>query len=270
MSIQITRSTLFVFFLWMVCFNNATSAKGTALHHCNAPHDTTSTTPSIDHLINKTDPAWPKIKMMADSATNHITILPVDTNAAKDALFKLQVTTRSSMGALVFMTGGLLIDNGWIRILGSGNSKLQRTLPDWNIKNGLMGNGKVSPYLLVADDALGGFFLLNGGGLGSDKGMMYYFAPESLEFEPMEMNYTEFLDFCFNGDLDLFYGQNRFANWKEEVAKLHGDVVYNFYPTLWSLEGLDINANKRTIVPVEEQWTFNMITRSQLGLDRKR
>jgi Protein of unknown function DUF2625 len=268
MTIQSVSSSFF--FLMVVLFNNAVSAKDITLHDFSVTDDTTSITPSIDHLINNTDPAWTKIKMMIDSAANPITILPVDSIAAKDALFKLQVTTRSSIGALVFMTGGLLIDNGWIRILGSGNSKLQRTLPDWNIEKGLMGNGKASPYLLVADDALGGFFLLNGGGLGSDKGMMYYFAPENLEFEPMEMNYTEFLDFCFNGDLDLFYGQNRFANWKEEVAKLNGDMVYNFYPTLWSLEGLDINANKRTIVPVTEQWTFNMTTRSQLGLDRKR
>ncbi len=260
---------LFIAFLSMLFINNF-SINGDDIPQTLVAADTTSKPPSIDHLINKTDPAWPKIKSMIDSAANSVSILPVDTNASKNTLFKLQVTTRSSMGAVVFMTGGILIDHGWIRILGSGNLKLERTLSDWNIQNGLLGTGKAAPYLLVADDALGGFFLLNGGGLGSDAGSMYYFAPDNLEFEPMDMNYTEFLYFCFNGDLDLFYGQYRFTNWKEEVEKLSGDMVYNFYPTLWSLEGLDINANQRTIIPVKEQWTFNMTTRSQLGLDNKK
>jgi hypothetical protein len=36
------------------------------------------------------------------------------------------------MGAIIYETGGLLVDNGWIRILGSGHKKLDRNLPEWN------------------------------------------------------------------------------------------------------------------------------------------
>jgi hypothetical protein len=36
------------------------------------------------------------------------------------------------MGTIVYMIGGLLIDNGWIRITGSGNIKLTRSLPAWS------------------------------------------------------------------------------------------------------------------------------------------
>ena len=86
----------------------------------------------VDELINKTDPAWPVLKKMIKSAKNKVEVLPVDTTQGKDALYKTQVTTHSIMGAIVYSTGGLLVDNGWIRILGSGSPALQRTLPDWN------------------------------------------------------------------------------------------------------------------------------------------
>jgi hypothetical protein len=85
---------------------------------------------SLDELINKTEPGWTLVKQWVDSAKNKIEILPVDTEKAKDALYKTQVTTRSPMGPIVYMTGGLIINNGWIRILGSGNSKLERSLPE--------------------------------------------------------------------------------------------------------------------------------------------
>ena len=43
---------------------------------------------------------------------------------AEFALYKTQVTTRSPMGAIIYETMNILIDNGWIRILGSGNEKI--------------------------------------------------------------------------------------------------------------------------------------------------
>src|SRR5215207_2965629 len=85
-----------------------------------------------EELIDKKDPGWVIVEGWIKTAKNKVEILPVDELKAKEALFHTQVTTRSPMGAIVFMTGGLLIDDGWIRILGSGNSKFNRTLPDWN------------------------------------------------------------------------------------------------------------------------------------------
>jgi len=70
----------------------------------------------VDELIIRTDPGWPIVKQWIDSAKNKVEILPVDTAKAKDALYKTQVTTRSPMGAIIYSTGGIFIDNGWIRI----------------------------------------------------------------------------------------------------------------------------------------------------------
>ena len=222
----------------------------------------------VNELINTTNPGWPVVKDWIESAKNKVEILTADSAKAKDALFKTQVTTRSPMGSVVYMTGGILVDDGWIRILGSGNPKLNRTLPDWNKEKSIKKFGEASPFLLVADDAIGGFYLLNGGGLGKDLGKIYYFSPDNLTYEPLDLTYSDFLQFCFNNDLDKFYKGKRWTKWRDEVSKLEGDKVFSFYPTLWSKEGKNINKNTRKVISIEEQYNLNIDTRKQLGLDK--
>jgi hypothetical protein len=198
---------------------------------------------TVDELINKTDPGWPFVQQLIDSAKNKVEVLPVDTTKSKDALFKTQVTTRSPMGAVIYNTGGILVDNGWIRILGSGSNKLSRTLPGWNKGKSFKNFGEKPSYLLIADDAVGGFFAINGGGLGKDPGKVYYLSPDRLLWEPLDLTYTDFLQFCFSGNLPEFYKSLRWANWKEDVIKLDGNSVYNFYPFLWTKEGKGYRKN---------------------------
>lgn len=222
----------------------------------------------IKELINTTDPAWPIVQDWIKNAKNKVAVLPADTAQAKDALRKLQVTTRSPMGALVYETGGLLIDDGWIRILGSGSAKLKRSLPGWNKGKSFKDYGEPPAFLLIADDALGGFFLLNGGALGKDAGKIYYFSPDNLEYEPLGIGYTDFLHFCFNSDLEKFYQGNRWTGWRNDVSGLEGDSVFNFYPFLWTKEGKDINKSSRKVIPVEEQYQLNLDFRKQLGFGK--
>lgn len=223
----------------------------------------------VEELIHKTDPGWVPVNQWIQSAKNKVEILPVDTAKATEALYKTQVTTRSPMGAIVYRTGGLLIDNGWIRILGSGNAKLNRTLPDWNKRRAFTEFGETPPFLLIADDAIGGFYLLNGGALGKDIGKIYYFSPDNLEYEPLNLTYTGFLQFCFDSDLEQFYKTTRWKNWQEEVTQLDGNQVFSFYPFLWSHEAKDINKIARKVIPIDEQYNLNMIFRKKLGLDKE-
>lgn len=222
---------------------------------------------TVEELI-KTDLGWILVYGWIAQAKNKVEMLPVDTAKAKDALYKTQVTTNSPMGGLIHKTGGLLIDNGWIRILGSGNTKLNRSLPDWNKGKSFNDFGEAPSFLLIADDAIGGFFLLNGGGLGEDLGKVYYFSPDNLEFEPLDITYTEFLQFCFNNDLSEFYDGMRWTNWREDVAALNGNEVFSFFPFLWTTEGSDINKCERKPVPVQEQYKLNLDMRKQIGLGK--
>lgn len=81
---------------------------------------------TLADLINTADPAWPLIQEWLDEAANPVEILPHDPAAAEAELVKTQVTTRSVMGAVVYETGGILINHGWLRILGSGSPRACR------------------------------------------------------------------------------------------------------------------------------------------------
>lgn len=223
---------------------------------------------TVDALINKDDPGWTLIKSWIDTANNKVEVLPVDSAKATDALFKTQVTTQSPMGAVVYMTGGILIDHGWIRILGSGSTRLNRSLPEWNKGKSLITYGEAPGYWLIADDVLGGFFAVNTGTFSTEKiGTVYYLAPDNLEWEDLNMTYAGFLHFCFNANLDKFYEGFRWKDWQKEVAGLSGDKVFMFFPFLWSKDWKDINKVTRDQAPAEVQFKFNMETRKRLGLE---
>ncbi len=223
---------------------------------------------AVEELINTADPAWPLIKQGIDSATNKVEILPADPAKAKDALYKSQVTTQSPMGAVLYNTGGILIDNGWIRILGSGHARLTRSIPGWNKDKSFREYGEAAGYWLIADDVLGGFFAVNVGTFSRTKlGIVYYLAPDNLEWEDMNMTYSEFLLFCFKGNLEKYYEGFRWKDWQKEVSALPGDKVFMFFPFLWSKDWKDINKVTREQGPAELQFKITIDTRKRLGLD---
>lgn len=67
------------------------------------------------------------------------------------------------VSALAHETGGLLVDHGWLRLFGSGHERLRRALGAWNETLGI----PMSDFFLVAGDAVGGAFAMNGTALGS-------------------------------------------------------------------------------------------------------
>ncbi len=163
------------------------------------------------------------------------------------------------MGAIVYETGGILVDHGWIRILGSGYKKLDRSLMGWNRGKSFKNVGEQPSFLLIADDVLGGFFALNGGGLGNTGiGKVFYFAPDSLNWEQTDMGYTEFIRFCFSGDLKKFYEGYRWNDWQKDIETLDGNSGISVYPFLWTKEGKDINKDSRRPVPIQELWSLHM------------
>jgi len=222
----------------------------------------------VEDLINHTDPGWPIVQDWIKHATNKVEVLPRDSIRAADALYFVQVTTRSPMGAVIFETGGLLIDHGWIRVLGSGSARLNRSMPDWNKGKTFEEYGDHTPYYLIADDVLGGFFAINGGGLGDDPGKVYYLSPDGLDWEPMHYSYSEFLNFCFNGPLDKFYQGFRWQGWEKDLDSLSGERAYSFMPPLWSKEGKDIRRDSRKDVPVEEFYRLIFEIRKQRSLNK--
>jgi hypothetical protein len=218
---------------------------------------------TAEELINKKDPAWPLVKKWIDSAKNKVEIMPIDSAKAKEVLYNTQISTYSTLGSVIYNTGGIMVDNGWIRILGSGSERLNRSVSEWNKGKTIKEYGDNMPYLLVADDAVGGFFAINYGGLGPDIKNVYYLEPNSLSWQPLGAGYGEFLVFCFDSDLSKFYKGLRWSSWNQFIANLDGTKTYSFRPYLWE-EGTDIEKCTRKLVGIEEMYKFNIMKSKEL------
>ena len=204
---------------------------------------------SLPELLDEEDPGWPLVQEWIAAATNPVEVLPTVEEQRGAELLRVQVTTRSPMGAVVYETGGVLVDHGWLRILGSGHPRLPRGLGRWNEEQ--VGPLDRTGYLLVADDAVGGIFALNGGALPGAPGSVHYFDPRSNTAIDLERSYSEFLVWAFEGDLATFYGDLRWDGWEEEVGGLAGDCAFSFYPFLCA-EGPPLPKRFRSTIPIAE------------------
>lgn len=212
---------------------------------------------TVAELINKQEPGWNLVTQWIKEAKNKVEVLPKDGKRAEQALYEAQVTTRSPMGAVVYESGGILVDGGWIRILGSGSARVNRSLIGWNMGKTMNQVGERPSFLLIADDAIGGFFAINAGAFGpEDAGKVFYFSPNNPEWASLGIGYSEFLTFCFSGDLNRFYQGLRWNGWQTEVKALDGNKGISCFPFLWTTEGKDINKVSRRPVPIEELWTL--------------
>lgn len=209
----------------------------------------------LEELINKEDSGFVLVQEWMQDARNDIEVLPTDKIRAEKALYNTQVTTRSPMGAIIYETGGILVKNGWLRILGSGHSKLDRSLPEWNKGKAFEQFGEQAGFLLIADDILGGFFAINGGALSEeDLGQVFYFAPDTMEWESTEKGYSDFVYWCFHGDLELYYEGFFWEGYESDLQNISGTQAMSFFPFLWTEEADDINQCARKIVDIETVW----------------
>lgn len=221
---------------------------------------------SLDKLVNKTDPAWPLVQKWIETAKNKVEVLPVNAVKADSVLYNAQITTFATLGGVIYNTGGIIVDNGWIRILGSGSDRLPRDIANWNKGKTIKEFGDNIPYLLIADDAVGGFFAINYGGLGPDIKNVYYLEPNTLTWQPLGAGYGEFLVFCFDSDLSKFYKGLRWKSWEQFIANLDGNKTYSFRPYLWQA-GSDVDKSTRKLVGVEEMYKFNIMKSKDLKAD---
>lgn len=202
---------------------------------------------TLDELRSR-DPVWPRLHAELQRAEHPVRILPVDVAAAETTLLRLQVTTRSVLGSLALHTGGLLVDHGWLRVLGGGGGAL-----DLALANGLDRPRPAPPgHLLVAHDPVGGRYAVNGGDLPGEPGEVCYFAPDELAWLPMEMGHGAFVAWSLTDRLGLYNEHLRWPRWEEEVEALAPDEGFHLYPPPFTREGQDVSAAARDLVPIVE------------------
>jgi hypothetical protein len=217
---------------------------------------------TLEELIDHDDPSLPLIEEWVEDASTTVEVLPAERVPAEATLHALQVTTRSVLGGLAYHTGGILVDDGWLRILGGGSPRMPRTLASWN----QIGEPKVRfpGAMLVGDDVLGGFFAIDGGAFGGKPGHVWYLAPDTLDWECLDRGHADWLHWALTGDLQKFYETMRWPGWEAEVAALAPTHGLSIYPPLWA-QGPSLAERKRAPVPVEELWGSQLEFRRQLS-----
>lgn len=214
---------------------------------------------TLDELVDAHSSGWPRVAQMLRQATNHAEVLPGRHDLGERTLLGLQVTTRSQLGAIAYETGGILVDRGWLRILGSSHRKLPRDLARWNYPRGETSDARLPGAFLVADDVVGGFFAVNGGALPGPYNHVMYLAPDTLEWEDTGRGYTDFLEFALCGDIAGFYVDERWTGWEDDVPRIGGSRGIEFAPMLFTRSSAPLDRRHRREVPVEELWRLHAV-----------
>jgi hypothetical protein len=215
----------------------------------------------IEELTQVDDPAWPQLQEAFTGSGVPVRVLAPEPEEGRRCLVQLQVTARSTLGALALNCGGLVLDGGWVRVFGGGSPA----------HGGLPSLARVNRFPAVADhawhpatglvvgqDVLGGVFALNGhdpaaAGRPGDPGQMTYFAPDTLAWEAMDMGHSGWVAWLLSGRLDTFYDGLRPPGWREEAAALSLSEGISVFPFLWTEEAhADLAATSRRAVPMRE------------------
>ena len=215
-----------------------------------------------EDLAGAADPAWPVWLELAAAARVRVVMLPVSRDDGLEVLFRLQVTARSMLGALALGSGGLLVDHGWIRVLGGGSE----FLPDLASVNRLgvpAEDASPPPWLTVAFDVLGGRFAVNGGGLPGQPGEVCYWGPDTLAWTCLGAGYSQFARALLGGGLAALYQDLRWPGWQDEVAALRPDQGIAVYPFLCTAESRPVARASRRPVPFAELLALHV------GLERR-
>ncbi|WP_017571667.1 DUF2625 domain-containing protein [Nocardiopsis halotolerans] len=224
----------------------------------------------LSELAEVEEPAWPALSKRLARSTVSVRALPVEPERGRTCLHRLQVTARSFLGAMALESGGLLVDGGWLRVHGGGGAELPG-LGEVNDLSAAVVYGP-PPRLVVAHDVLGGVFALNGpaaedGGYPGKPGEVVYFAPDSLEWKPLEVSYSGWMLWMLEGHLKSFYQDLRWPGWREEAEALDPERGLSLHPFPWTAEAHEnLAATSRRAVPMAELTGMHRDFCATLGL----
>ncbi|MFU8870532.1 DUF2625 family protein [Micromonospora sp. SL4-19] len=199
--------------------------------------------------------AWGEVSAAVATAPYPVQVLPAEPARASACLAALEITTRSWLGAVVANTGGLLVDHGWLRVLGSGHGGLPDVYTESDPGTGLV---------VVGYDVLGGQFAWAQARAGA-RPTVHYFGPDDLGWLDLEQGYADWLYAVLAGSLTRFYENLRWPGWEAEVADLALGQALSVWPPPFTKEGKDLSAVSRKAVSLAEVVSFYHDAARQLG-----
>ncbi|SBT52219.1 DUF2625 family protein [Micromonospora auratinigra] len=198
---------------------------------------------------------WAEVAAAVAASPYPVEVLPADPARAAACLTTLEITTRSWLGAVVAGTGGLLVDHGWLRVLGGGHPRLPDVAAESSATAGLV---------VIGYDVMGGVFGWIQGQPGA-RPTVHYFGPDELAWLDLEQGYADWLYAVLAGSLTRFYETLRWPGWEAEVAALGPDEGFTVFPPPFTKEGQDLARVSRRPAPLAQVVSFYQDTARQFG-----
>lgn len=133
----------------------------------------------------------------------------------------------------------LITVNKYLRILGTSDSAYESVFGFTNLFKEIYNEEKY----IIAHDVFGGLF--------ATERTVHYFAPDTLAWEDLNINYEQFIEWAVNGNISEFYQPFLWSESDEILSKVSPDEGVFVYPFFWA-EECDINTATKKIVPVRE------------------
>lgn len=187
---------------------------------------------------------WSQLNNIIEQATKKVEIRASKSNNIDEAS-ELGVNPESLLGIIISKTSGIVVDN-WVRVLGQGILEYNKDKTE-----------VTSGMLIVAFDVVGGLFALNLERFEEAQNAVWYFAPDTLEWESLDVSYTGFIKWVLTGDTDGFYSSMRWDSWEQDCKTIPFEEVMLIYPFLWANE-CNINTASKKAVPFNELYNLNL------------
>lgn len=197
---------------------------------------------------------WKELNNMLENSKSNIKHIGGDPSIGFSAVEELKLNENTTLATIILYVAGLTI-NKCLRILGQGNDELQGICQVNEVKNGTP--TKIKGFLIVATDIFGGIYAMNIDEIDGKVGQIFYFAPDTLEWESLEMKYSQFLYWAVNGNTEEFYSSMKWSDWEKYADETGFDQGILIYPFLWSKE-IEIESATKKIVPFVELINVNM------------
>lgn len=192
---------------------------------------------------------WNQLLDLFEKADRSIGIIEGNIPHGFDEIQEIGASPESVLGAVIVNTCGIVFDK-WVFVIGQSSD-------NYGILNfGEKMNYDSSGLLVVATDIVGGIFALNMGRFPEDQGLVWYFAPDTLEWESLEMKYSQFIAWLAQGDLSGYYSSMRWTDWRKDAESVGSGEGILIYPYLWAKE-CNIETASKKVVPLKELLGMN-------------
>ncbi len=187
---------------------------------------------------------WNKLKVMFENASNSV-LIKENIESNTKILDCVNIDYDSFMGQLILNISNISI-NGYFRVL-SGDEKDILNIFEFNKQlDAELYEGK----LVIAYDIWGGLFAVEKYNI-NDNSNLWYFAPDQLEWEEMEITYLDFLLWVCDEDFNMFHSSFTWAGMESEICDIKEYQGVLVYPYLWSQE-CDIETASKKFISILE------------------